>query len=191
MNMKKIKIGLIILTLSVGVFSCMKDDIRTFKDTLVEFDASTMNANTAYMLPPDSIAFPMLVRRPALGRAVSTADPILARTSGTVSLRVNLVGAPRSQPTEISYRVVPKTEYKLIGVTVDTNQVATSGVHYAALPGTVTIPADSSFGFINVQVLNPGTSSTFPRELVLMLTDSPNAKASRNYKVVGMRISQQ
>jgi hypothetical protein len=189
MNMKKLKIGLFILAISVGIFSCMKEDIRTFNDTLVEFDAAAYNPNTAYMLPPDSIAFPMMVRRPALGRAVTTADAVISRTSGTVSLRVNLVGAQKNQPTEITYRVVPKSEYKLLGVAVDTNQVAVAGVHFTALPGRVTIPADSSFGFINVDILNPGPGTT-PVELVLMLTDSPSARASRNYKVVGLRIQQ-
>ena len=191
-NMKKITIGIFSLIASIGLFSCIKNDPVLFQDSVVEFDVAVYNTNNAYTLPPDSIAFPILVRVPAVGRQVSNAtDSLLRRNTGSVSLRVNLVGAHRKQPTTISYRILNKNEYKLIGVVSNTNDQAVAGTHYTALPGTVTIPADSSFGFININILNPGVSSTTPRELVLMLTESGDVKPSRNYKVAGIRISQQ
>jgi hypothetical protein len=189
--MKKIKSGLFLFALSFGLFSCIKEETKIFTGAFVEFDAAVLNTNTAYMRPPDSIAFPMLVRRPAFGRAVNTTDQALGRTSDTVTLRVNLVAAPRKQATIVNYRVVDKSEYAIIGVANDTtNLQAVAGVHFAALQGSTTIPADSSFGYIRVKVLNTGTASPKPRELVLMLTESADIKPSRNYKVVGMRISQ-
>jgi hypothetical protein len=190
--MIKNKLALFILVISIGLFSCIKNNDTIYNGTVVEFDPAVYNSNNAYILPTDSIAFPILTRNPAIGRAITTADATLARTtSSAVSLRVNLVGAPRKQATIVNYRVVNKNEYNLIGATSNTNEQAVAGTHYTALPGNITIPADSSFGYINVTLMNPGTSSATPRELVLMLTESADVKPSRNYKVAGLRISQQ
>lgn len=187
--MKKNKL-ILLLGIAFGLFSCVKNDPVIFNDSLVEFDATVYNPNTAYMVPPDSIAFAMLTRRPATGRQVNSSDPLLTRASGAVSLRVNLVGAPRNAPTTINYRIANKNEYALLGVAANMNAQATPGTHFTALPGNLTIPADSSFGFINVGILNPGTPDSIARELVLVLTESGDVKPSRNYKVAGLRISQ-
>lgn len=190
--MKQLKHIFLLALFAVLILSgCIEKEEVTYTGVQVEFDAATWNTNNAYINPPDSIAFPIVIRRPAIGRAVTTSDAALNRTSGFVQLRVNLVGAPRKQPTTVNYRVVNKNEYTLIGVASNTNEQAVAGTHFSALPGTATIPADSSFGFINFNILNTGTSSSVSRELVLMLTDNADVKASRNYKVVGLRVSQQ
>lgn len=200
--MKKFKIPFLVLALSVGLFSCIKNDPVLFNDAVVEFDATLYNTNNAYTPmrdatlgrlanPLDSVAFPILVRQPAVGRAVTTSDATISRTSGSVRLRVNLVGAPRKSATDVSYTALTRNDYTLIGVASNTNQDAVAGTHYTALPGKVTIPADSSFGYIDIGILNPGTASTVSRELVLKLNGSEDVRPSKNYSVVGIRISQQ
>jgi hypothetical protein len=186
--MKRIKSVLYLIALSVGLFSCIKNDPVTLEDTYVEFDAATWNSNNAYVgTGLDSIAFPIMTRVPAYGRVVTTADATLSRTSGTIALRVNLVGAPRKTATEVAYTTV--TTYTLIGTPPANNTAAAAGTHYTALPGTMTIAADSSFGYLNVPILNPG-AGTGTREVVLRLTSATDAKINRNYSVVGLRISQ-
>jgi hypothetical protein len=189
--MKKVRLGLLFAGIGLFASSCIKDDEVKFTGSVVEFDAAVMNTNNAYMLPPDSIAFPILTRMPAIGRAVNTGDAMLTRTTtAPVSLRVNLVGAQRKQATTVNYRTVNMNEYKLLGVASNLNEQAQPGTHYTALSGTLTIPADSSFGYINVPLMNSGVSSTTPREIVLMLTGGTDVTPSRNYKVVGLRVSQ-
>jgi hypothetical protein len=175
------------VALSIAFISCIKNDPVLYTGAVVEWDAATWNSNNAYVNPPDSIAFPILTRRPPFGRAATSADATLTRTSGNVSLRVNLVGAPRKSATTVTYNAI--TNYTLIGTPPANNSAAVSGTHYTALSGSVTIPADSSFGYVIVPVLDPGPG-TGTRELVLRLNGNSDVKANRNYSVVGLRISQ-
>lgn len=186
--MKRIHSLLLLLSISVALVSCIKNDPVTFQGALVEFDAATWNSNNAYTPQPDSIAFPILTRRPAFGRAVTTADATLSRTSGTVSLRVNLVGAQRNTATEVNYTVI--TNYSLLGTPPMNNSAAVAGTHYGTLSGKVIIPADNSFGVIDVPILDAG-AGTGTRELVLQLTGNADVQPNKNYKIVGLRISQQ
>ncbi len=185
--MKRIISLSLFIIISFGLFSCIKNDPIEYTSAVVEFDPATWNSNNAYTPQPDSIAFPILTRKPAFGRAVTTADVTLSRTSGTFPLRINLVGAPRKTATEINYSVV--TNYSLLGTPPLDNSVAVAGTHYAPLPGKVIIPADSSFGFINIEILDPG-AGTGTRELVLQLDQSGEISPNKNYKLVGLRISQ-
>jgi hypothetical protein len=185
--MKMINRIIVFAALSFAFFSCIKNEDKIYTGAVVEWDAATWNSNNAYVNPPDSIAFPILTRKPAVGRAVTTADPTLTRTSGNVSLRVNLVGAPRKSATTVTYNAI--TNYTLIGTPPANNTAAVSGTHYTALSGSVTIPADSSYGYVIVPVLDPGPG-TGTRELVLRLNGNTDVKANRNYSVVGLRISQ-
>lgn len=152
--------------------SCIKNDPVLVQDTHVELDAAAWNANAA------GKTYPILTRVPAQGAATPTSQPSITRTSGSFNVRVNLVGAQKSTPTNFTY-------------TVDAaNSTAIAGTHYTAFSGTGTIPADSSFGIITVNVLNPGVSSSTPAVLVLQLTDNDTYKASVNYAKVGLSISQ-
>jgi hypothetical protein len=154
------------------VSSCVKNEDVLYTDTVVEMDAATWNANSV------GVTYPVLTRRPAAGRAsTATLDPVLSRTSGTIQLRVNLVGAHRSTDTEVTYEVVTSST------------TAVAGTHYAALPGKLVIPSNSSFGVIDISILNPGPSAT-PVDLVIKLTSGTNAKLNTNYTTVGLRISQ-
>jgi hypothetical protein len=177
---------IIFAALTFAFSSCIKNEDKIYTNAVVEWDAATWNTNNAYVLPPDSIAFPIMTRVPLYGRS-TTSGATLSRTSGTVKLRVNLVGAPRKSATVVNYNVI--TNYALIGTPPANNSAAVAGTHYTNLPGNVTIPADSSFGYVDVTILDPGPG-TGTRELVLRLTGNSDVKANRNYSVVGLRISQ-
>jgi hypothetical protein len=172
--MNKLKILFLILLASASLVSCVKNEEVTFTDTNVEFDATTWNANAV------GVTYPILTRVPPFSRAVNTSiDPVLNKASGTIKIRVNLVGPQRSTPTEVNYQVV----------TASTTAVA--GTHYTALPGKVTIPANSSFGDIDLQILNTaGTPPPTSVDLVLEITSGTNVKVNPNYNKIGLRIAQ-
>ncbi len=172
--MKKFGIYFLIISfLSLLISSCIKNEEVLFSDSLVEMDAATWNANSV------GVTYPILTRQPAAGRASSStfaSDSIITRRSGTIRLRVNLVGAHKTTDTEVTY-------------TVDPSSTAIAGTHFTALPGKVTIPAKSSFGFIEVQILNPGPT-TGTRDLIITLTGGAGVSVNTNYSTVGLRISQ-
>jgi hypothetical protein len=150
---------------------CIKNDDVIFTDSLVEFDAAVWNANGA------GLTYPILTRVPATGIATGTSQATLTRSTGTIQLRVNLVGAQRTTETSFTYEVVAG------------ESTAVSGTHFKALTGTGTIPANSSFGLIPVEILNPG-ATTGSKILVIQITNSPSIKASVNYAKVGLSILQ-
>jgi len=170
--MKLIKLYLIVLVSIAGLSGCIKNEFGRAPGTFAEFDATTWNANAA------GRTYPILTRVPAFGRAVNTGDPLLTKNSGTIKLRVNLVGPQRTTDTEISYAVDAA------------NTTAVAGTHYAALPGKVTIPANTSFGEINLQLLALGTAPPATVDIVLVLTGDAEVKANENYKYIGLRIAQ-
>ena len=169
--MKYIKYYTIILALLVtSLTSCVKDEKVVLKGSFVEFDAATYNANAA------GVTYPILTRLVRYGEAQNNADPLLTRTSGSVKFRINLVGAQRSTATTVTYQVVA------------TGTTAVSGTHFTTT-GTTTIPANSSFGEVEVQILNPGSTTT-SRDLVLELIGAADLPPSANEKSLGIRITQ-
>lgn len=171
--MKKTGILILFISLfSIFIMGCVKNEDVVYTGSVVEMDAATWNANSV------GVTYPLLTRLPAAGRASTPArDAALSRTSGTVELRVNLVGAHRSTDTEVTYEVVS-------GATT-----AVAGIHYTALPGKVIIPANSSFGIISVPILNPG-AGTDPVDLVIRITGGANVTPNANYTTAGLRIAQ-
>lgn len=162
----------IIAILAAFTFNgCIKNDQVTFQGSQVEFDAAAWNANGA------GLTYPILTRVPAFGAATTSSQPLLTRTSGTINIRVNLVGAQRSTATQFTYTVA------------GSESTAVAGTHYTALSGTGTIPANASFGLITLSILNPGATSG-SRVLVLQLTDNSEIKVSFNYSKVGLSIAQ-
>lgn len=171
--MNKLKISLFILLASFSLLGCVKNEERIFTGAVVEFDATTWNANAA------GVNYPILTRVPAVGRPVSTAEPVITKNIGTVKIRINLVGPQRSTDTEVTYQVLP------------TGTTAVAGTHYTALPGKATIPANSSFGEITLTVLaTAGTPPPASVDLILELTGGTNVTANPNYARVGLRIAQ-
>lgn len=184
MNITKKYINVMFLLLTVVLFSsCLKDNETKFTGAVVEMDAATYNARAA------GLTYPILTRIPGYGRTVFTAaqpasgvypavpaDPLITRTSGEIKFRVNLVGAHRSTPTTVNYTVLT------------TGTTAVAGTHYTT-GNSVVIPANSSFGEIVIQVLNPGASAT-ARTLVLELTGAADLSPSENVKRLGISIAQ-
>ena len=175
--MKKFSIFLFTISFILLLTACIKNDEPVYTSAVVELDAATWNANSV------GVTYPILVLRPPFGRAPSQAnwiiglDSVVTRKTGTIQLRVNLVGAQQAGPLEVTYEVVT-------GATT-----AIPGTHYTQLPGKVTIPAKSSFGYIDIPILNPGaTSGTV--DLVIRLTGGTGVTISPNYNTVGLRISQ-
>ncbi|RYY88753.1 MAG: DUF4843 domain-containing protein [Chitinophagaceae bacterium] len=200
--MKKIKSIFPLLLVLATFSSCVKNEDKVYDaQPLVEFDAATFNARTS------GYPFPLLNRVPqAYGRNVFTAataygmpaDPPLSRTysplapatSGdTITMRVNLVG-----PQMGSDQTFP--------VTIERNfSTAIEGVHYtllspsgAAVTGstTVTIPANSSFGYVRWRVLNPGPApaGSIPTvNVVFRLGGNGEVAASENYQYIGWNIN--
>jgi len=150
---------------------CVKNDPVIYSDTKIEFDAAIWNANGA------GLTYPILTSVPAQNTATGTGQPTITRTSGSVQLRVNLVGAQRSTPVTFTYQVV------------GAESTAVAGTHYTAPSGTGTIPANSSFGIITIDILNPGATSG-SKILVLQLSDNSDVKVSINYAKVGLSIAQ-
>jgi hypothetical protein len=99
----------------------------------------------------------------------------VANTVGTVNLRVNLVGAHRPSDEIITYSVVAD------GTT------AVAGRDYVA-PGTLTIPAGSSFGTLTVNVVNTGRIGGSV-DLLLQLVGNDEIGNSANYNKVQIRIT--
>ncbi|WP_131537845.1 DUF4843 domain-containing protein [Pedobacter nototheniae] len=168
--MKNIKIYLILFT-GLILASCNKNKDYLFTDTLVEWDASAYNANAS------GLTYPILTRMPGYGRAAISTDPTITRSSGTVTFRVNLVGAQRSTDTNISY-------------VVNSASTAIAGTHYVAPSGTFTIPANSSFGYVTITILNPGASTAGAKTLILDLTGNAEISPSANEKTLGFSIAQ-
>ena len=112
-------------------------------------------------------------RAPAAGLTY----PIItvANTVGTVNLRVNLVGSHRPSDEIITYSVVAD------GTT------AAAGRDYAA-PGTLTIPAGSSFGTLTVNVINTGKIGGSV-DLLLQVVGNDEIGTSANYNKVQIRIT--
>jgi hypothetical protein len=168
--MKKL---LIMLTTGITMLmaSCTKNDIPTFTAAQIEWDASSWNANTA------GRTYPLMTRVPIYGFATGTGSPLIGRTTGTIKLRVNLVGAQAATDRAFTFKF---------------NQAESTGapgVHFAAVTGTGVIPANSSFGFVDFVVLNPGVG-TGTATAVLELTDNGVLTPATNYAKVGLSIAQ-
>lgn len=172
--MRKFRIFLFISFSALLLAACIKNKEVVFTGGVVEFDAASWNANAV------GVTYPILTRVPPFSRAVSTTiDPALTKNSGTIKVRVNLVGPQKSTDTEVTYEVV------------SASTTAVAGVHYAALPGKVIIPANSSFGDISIQILSPTTTPPPSSvDLVLQLNGGTGLPANPNYNKVGLRIAQ-
>jgi hypothetical protein len=190
-------VGFFVLAFLVG---CIKNDDKIWAGAQGEFDATSWNSNSA------GIDYPIMTRIPRYDFVTGTGDSVLRRYSGTVRLRVNLIGATSKESQTIGYRVinsplnspedsivVPST---IAGQTpsMSSGKVkvlnAIAGTHYAPLSGKVTIPADSSFGYIIVQILNAGPATGEGRFLGFQLDSTGTLKPATNYSRLGLVIDQ-
>jgi hypothetical protein len=167
---RTIKLILIIPVLLLVMGSCIENEPILFTESVAEFDATVWNA------PAVGTNYPILTRVAGYGRAATTADPLITRTSGAIKFRVNLVSAQ-----------YPIDQVLNVSVVAD-RTTAVSGTHFT-LPSTVTIPANSSYGEVTVTVLNPGPSSGSVT-LVMQIDGNDTVKPSENFKRLGISIPQ-
>jgi hypothetical protein len=114
-----------------------------------------------------------VVRTPLAGQVYPRIT--VANTVGTVNLQVNLVGPHRPSDEIITYSVVAE------GTT------AAAGKDYA-MPGTLTIPAGSSFGTLTLNVVSTGKIGGSV-DLLLQLEGNDEIGTSANYNKVQIRIT--
>jgi hypothetical protein len=205
--MKKIFFYLSIVFFVV-LSGCIKNKLVTWTGAVAELDAATWNANGPGQ------TYPFITRIPNFNRALTSGcpDSTLRRYAGTIRVRVNLVGPHSSSDQTVGYTVFnsPVTTVSF-PVTIPANATlgcptaqtpsaaanaalpvinAVAGTHYAALSGKVTIPKDSSFGYINIQILNPGVSATQAAFLGIRLDSTGTLRPSVNYREIGLFIDQ-
>jgi len=193
--MKKsiIYLSSIVLVLS----SCIKQIDKTFTgQTVVEIDAAPLNSNAV------GVTYPILTRTVSAGRPAATADSTLRRISRTIRLQLNLVGPHSSKDETIGYTVFNSPITSISFPATATGQTpsqaagtlnvldALSGTHYAALSGKATIPAGSSFGYIDISILNAGASAGQARFIGIKLDSTGTLLPSINYRQIGLVIDQ-
>lgn len=170
--MKKLALNTILFIATLfTMVGCIKQDDLSFKGLQVEFDAASWNARGA------GVTWPVLNRVPPYGMPVATSDPLISRASGTIRFRVNLIGPQQTTAQTINYSVVAAST------------TAVSGTHFT-IPGTITIPANNSFGEAVINILNPGVSSATPVNLVLEVTGNSTIKPATELNKIGLVISQ-
>lgn len=198
MTMKK-NIYLLAGVMTVFSFtSCIKQIDKTFQgQTVVEIDATALNSANA------TAGYPVLTRIPADGIPLRTVDSTLRRLNGIVRIRLNLVGPQSDQAQTIGYKVMDaspitsvampatasgQTPSMASGTLTVTNAVA--GTHYTALSGKCTIPAKSSYGFIEIPIINGGATAGQARFLGIQLDSTGTLLPNPNYNKIGLAIDQ-
>ena len=197
--MKKNKLIAVTGIVSLLAFSsCVKQIDKTFKGaTVVELDAAPLNSLTSGQ------TYTIFTRIPAHGLPISTSrDSTARRYNGTIRLRVNLVGPQSDQSQTIGYKIFPSPITSVAyGATVSGQtpsagsatlavQNAVPGTHYDALSGLCTIPAQSSFGYIDIVVRNVGPTAGQARFIGIQLDSSGSLKPNPNYNKLGITIDQ-
>lgn len=88
--------------------------------------------------------------------------------AGALTTEVNLVGAHRSSDLTVTY-------------TVDPESTAVAGTHYTT-SGTLSIPANSSFGTCEVSILDASIPTGESVTLILVLQESGGIAPSENFR---------
>ena len=164
---------------------------------MVEIDPTVLNSANA------TAGYPVLTRIPAEGIPLRTADSTLRRLNGIIRVRVNLVGPQSDQAQTIGYKVLTaspitsvsfpatatgQTPSAAAATLAVTNAVA--GTHYTSLSGSCTIAAKSSYGYIEIPIINGGATAGQARFLGIQLDSSGTLKPNPNYNKIGLAIDQ-
>lgn len=204
--MKKNKIYAAVAIISLFAFSsCIKQIEKTFTgNTVVELDAAPLNSLTSGQ------TFTIFNRIPPHGIPVSTTrDSTSRRYSGQIRIRVNLVGPQSDQSQTIGYKIFPSpvTTFAYPATLTaaqapPTGQIpsapaatltvmnAVAGTHFTALSGLCTIPAQSSFGYIDINVLNAGATAGQARFIGIQLDSTGSLRPNPNYNKLGLTLDQ-
>ena len=193
--MKKL-LSIIAIAVTLLISGCIKNDQVIWQGKQAEVDATAYNANAA------GLTYPIIGRIPGYGRVANTTDSTLRRLSRTVRLRINLVGAQSAKDETVGYELFtsPITTFAMpatisgqtpaASATTLAVTDAVSGTHFTALSGTMTIPANSSFGYIDLPVLATAATPGVGKFVGLRLNDNGSVKASVNYSQLGLVIDQ-
>lgn len=204
--MKNYKINVLAGIISLLAFSsCIKQIDKTFSgSTVVELDAAPLNSLTSGQL------FTIFNRIPPHGIPVSTTrDSTSRRFSGIIRLRVNLVGPQSPESQTIGYKIFPSpvTTFAFPATLTaaqapPTGQTpaapaatlnvldAVAGTHYVALNGLCTIPPQSSFGYIEINVQNAGSTAGQARFIGIQLDSTGSLRPNPNYNKLGIMLDQ-
>lgn len=196
--MKKIVFAFIVAAALAG---CIKNDLPVYTTPLVEFDATSWNANAA------GVTYPMITQAPTVyGRVVipennscnAAVDPYVTRTSGTIRYRVNMIGQTSSSDREIGVTTftVPFTSYTFRKKTPTcanytlalTNAVL--GTDYTLVTNKIKIPKDSTYGFVDINIINNGALAGQGKVIGLMLDSTGNLLPSPNYRQLAIVVDQ-
>jgi hypothetical protein len=194
--MKKNIITAIILSLFFFT-GCIKNDPVIVAAAVAEFDATAVNANAA------GLTYPILGRNPGYGRVANTSDSTLRRYAQTIRLRVNLVGPQSAIDETVGYTLfttLPVTTFAMpatitgqlpAAAAAPLNvSLAVAGTDFTALSGTLTIPKNSSFGYLDLPILAKAATAGEGRFIGLTLNNLGTVKASVNYSQLGLVIDQ-
>ena len=159
--------------LFVALTSCVDNEEILLKENLVEFDASTYNANGL------TKTYPVVRQLPPYGFAIQAASPLITRSSGVIQFRINVVGPQSASSREINYKVVPNETFtQVISSVSRVAQPAVISTHFTT-SGKVTIPANSSFGILSVTIVDPG--SALPNDLLIVLELEGNSELKPSF----------
>lgn len=185
--------------------SCIKQIDKKFSGaTVVEIDAAPLNSLTSGQ------TYTIFNRLPPHGIPVSTTrDSTSRRLSGLIRLRVNLVGPQSGESQTIGYKIFqspvatfahpatltaaqapPTGQTPTQPAATLTVMDAVAGTHYTALSGVCTIPAQSSFGFIDINVLNAGATAGQSRFIGIQLDSTGTLRPNPNYNRLGLVLDQ-
>jgi hypothetical protein len=195
----KIKYSLTVL-LAILIFTgCIKNDPVILREQLVEFDATSFNNNSLGFA--STINFPILGRNPGFGRVSNTTDSTIRRFAQTLRLRVNLIGPQSSKDETVGFEIFGSPIITFNQPATASGQTPTSpgttlgifdavpGVDYA-LPTSkaLTIPANSSFGFLDLQILASPAAPGTGRFIGIRLNNTGSLKVSVNFSELGLVI---
>ena len=199
----KIKYSLTVL-LAILVFTgCIKNDPVILREQLVEFDATSFNINSLGFA--STINYPILGRNPGFGRVSNTTDSTIRRFAQTLRLRVNLIGPQSSKDETVGFEIfgtpiitfnfpatastqIPSAAATPVGSPLGIFD-AVQGVDYV-LPTSkaLTIPANSSFGFLDLQILASPAAPGTGRFIGIRLNNTGSLKVSVNFSELGLVI---
>jgi hypothetical protein len=201
--MKKI---FLYISLPIVLGSCIKQLDKKFTGApVVEIDATPLNSVAT------GVTYPVITRIPTDAKPiVNSRDSSLRRWNGTVKIRVNLVGPQMAQDQTVGYKIFTTSPVATIAYAATltaaqappTGQTpsaaaatlnvlpAIEGTHFEALSGKVTIPANSSFGYINVVIRNNGATAGQARFLGIQLDSTGTLLPNPNYNKLGLTIDQ-
>jgi len=195
----KTKYSLIILVAVLFFSSCIKNEPRILREQLVEFDATSFNNNSLGFA--STINFPILGRNPGFGRASNTTDSTIRRFAQTLRIRVNLIGPQSSKDETVGFEIFGTPIITFSQPATASGQTpsasgATLGI-FDAVPGVdyaipaskaLTIPANSSFGFLDLQILASPAAPGTGRFIGLRLNNTGSLKVSVNFSELGLVI---